>query len=234
MKKNFKRLFYVFTSILLLFFYACSESAIDNDVEETPSQPVETTPKINGYEYVDLGLSVLWATHNVGATNQWQYGGYYCWGELEQKNYYSQDTYEYYKYGSYVDIGTEISGTRYDVARMQWGNPWRLPTEAEVKELLDNCTCVVNIQGHGVGNSFYEEVVCAEFTGPNGNKIILPLSGYKLYNAVDDKKQEGTYLTGTKIDRAYIYTLDVSDNSSIGWMGFRYMGYSVRPVANKN
>ena len=222
--------------VLATYFYSCNVDdgyETPDNFEEQPLPPVDNTPKINGYEYVDLGLSVLWATHNVWAKNKWRYGGYYSWGEIEEKSYYSKDTYDYYKNGSYVNIGTNISGTRYDVAKMKWGDPWRLPTEAEVRELVEKCSCVVCIQGHGDANG-YEEVVCAEFTGPNGNKIILPLSGSIIYNATDKKKQEGCYMTGSNTGRSYIYTLEVGSDCYVSSMGIRYIGYSVRPVAQKN
>ena len=43
----------------------------------------------NGHEYVDLGLSVKWATMNVGASAPQESGDYYAWGELEPKEVYN-------------------------------------------------------------------------------------------------------------------------------------------------
>lgn len=75
-------------------------------------------------------------------------------------------------------------------------------------------------------------VIGGEFTGSNENTIFLPFAGYKIYTGVTEKHNEGNYLTGTKTERAYIYLLDLSfDNSNVGWMGIRYLGYSVRPVS---
>ena len=47
---------------------------------------ISTTNTVNGYEWVDLGLSVKWATNNVGADNPSDYGGYYAWGETRTKS----------------------------------------------------------------------------------------------------------------------------------------------------
>ena len=77
---------------------------------------------------IDLGLpsGTKWACCNVDDTRSKQrpenYGSYYAWGEVKSKDYYSQDTYEYYKDGKYVIIGSEIVGTNYDVAHVKWGS----------------------------------------------------------------------------------------------------------------
>ena len=60
----------------------------------------------NGYAYVDLGLSVKWATCNVGATKPEEYGDYFAWGEVEPKEKYDWSTYKYY-------AGTESGLTKY-------------------------------------------------------------------------------------------------------------------------
>ena len=89
---------------------------------------------------VDLGLSVCWAGWNVGASSPEEYGDYYAWGETIDKSDYTEDSYQYYNGSDYVNIGSNISGTRYDVARAQWGGSWRMPTNAEFEELINRCT----------------------------------------------------------------------------------------------
>ncbi|MGM9816741.1 MAG: hypothetical protein ACI304_06750, partial [Lepagella sp.] len=54
-------------------------------------KPKPTTGSHNGYEWVDLGLSVKWATKNVGATSPSDYGDYYAWGETSTKSSYTED-----------------------------------------------------------------------------------------------------------------------------------------------
>ena len=79
---------------------------------------------INGHEVVDLGLSVNWATCNIGATKPEECGDYFAWGETSPKDVYTEETYLYYNAANnrkVIDIGTEISGTEYDAARKQWG-----------------------------------------------------------------------------------------------------------------
>ena len=70
---------------------------------------------------VDLGLpsGTIWAGWNVGATSPEEYGDYYAWGEIATKKEYSEESYKYYNKttGEYVNLGGNISGTKYDVAR---------------------------------------------------------------------------------------------------------------------
>lgn len=89
---------------------------------------------------VDLGLSVLWAKCNVGANTPEEYGDYYCWGEVATKNGYFESNYFRYVGTRYFNsIGTDISGMKYyDAATAKMGTPWRMPTSAELSELVKN------------------------------------------------------------------------------------------------
>ncbi|MBO4315774.1 MAG: hypothetical protein J5867_07425, partial [Prevotella sp.] len=82
------------------------------------------------HQAVDLGLpsKTKWASCNVGATKPEEYGGYYAWGETEEKEVYDESTYKYYQNDEYVNLGSDISGTEYDVAHVKWGGNWRMPT----------------------------------------------------------------------------------------------------------
>ena len=107
----------------------------------------------NGHEYVDLGLSVRWATMNVGAQAPQESGEYYAWGELEPKDVYEWVTYSFRtagdtvydvqlsKYNTKKNHGTVDNNTRLlkadDVANVKWGGGWRYPTIAEIEELMD-------------------------------------------------------------------------------------------------
>lgn len=106
-------------------------------------------------KYVDLGLSVKWATFNVGADKPEDYGDYYAWGEIYKKDHYYWSNYKYckggedlltkycniskYGYRGYTDDKTVLD-LGDDVAYVNWGGDWRMPTDAEWSELLDNCT----------------------------------------------------------------------------------------------
>ena len=133
-----------------------------------------STPKLeNGHDYVDLGLSVKWATCNVGATKPEQRGGYFAWGETESRSYFVTDNYKWgwgyiTKYNDEDDlIELELSD---DAAHVNWGGNWRMPTRAEFDELLTNCVWSLSLQNDVEWYKVTSKI--------NGNSIILPYSGY--------------------------------------------------------
>ncbi len=124
---------------------------------------------------VDLGLSVKWAACNIGANSPEEYGNYYAWGEVEPKNDYIIDNYKFAKkkYGYYdyeLPNGlSDITGTEFDAAKVNWGNNWRMPTKLDFLELINNTTFVI---------TNYKGVEGIRIIGPNGNSIFIPNAGY--------------------------------------------------------
>ena len=155
----------------LLLLCVCSCGKDDGDEPSGGKAP-------QSVEAIDLGLSVKWASCNVGAQEAWEYGGIYAWGETEEKDDYSQETYKYYdsKTEKYINIGNDIKGTKYDVAHVKWGGKWRMPTGNEMRELISKCS---------FSNTTVNGVKGTECIGPNGNKIFIPFAphqyGTKLY-----------------------------------------------------
>ena len=165
---------------------------------------------INGHEAVDLGLSVKWATCNIGANNPEELGEKYHWGEIEppteKSRFYDEEKgfvdhtiiglhyRQGYKRWRYKEDGKtrsiiiyNISGSdMYDVARHKWGTKWRMPRVAEVDELIDECTWEPMKIGDQCG---------CKITGKNGNSIFLPT----------DQGFVGHYLTS-------LYRIDTSDS----------------------
>ena len=120
---------------------------------------------------VDLGLSVMWADINIGADCDTDFGWYLAWGETREKDHYNFDNYKYSEEGkgqSTIDIGSEISGTSYDMATSLWGQVWRLPTEEEMEELIESCEWRWTEK---------DDVMGVSVKGPNGNSIFLPAGG---------------------------------------------------------
>ncbi len=152
----------------------------------------------NGHEYVDLGLSVKWATCNVGAAKPEDFGGYYAWGETYSKVLYTWKNYRFRASGnSYSDIKfskyeddvySAILGKKVnkitldkadDVANQEWGGDWRMPSKEEIEELVWNCDWVwTTLNGvNGVR-------ITSNVEGYTDRSIFIPASGYK-----DDSKQ---------------------------------------------
>ncbi len=139
----------------------------------------------NGHDYVDLGLSVKWATCNIGATTLEAYGNYYAWGETDTNKTYSWDTYKYgstlTKYNDSDSIATLEAAD--DAAVRNWGGKWRMPTDAEWEELMNKCTCTWTTKNGVKGH---------EVKASNGNAIFLPAAGC-YYDDKSIKDGYGTY-----------------------------------------
>ena len=177
-------------------------------VDETP-----TTGFHNTHEWVDLGLSVKWATCNVGANRPEDYGEYYAWGETSTKIIYLDDNST-----AWNKRMEDIKGTNRDVAFVEWGGNWRMPTKEEFDELRKKC----NWKWTGSG---------CEVTGPNGNSIYLPAAGYR-YGEYFCDGLYGRYWSSTPYseDTRYAYYLFFdSDYQRTVWCS-RNIRHTVRPV----
>ena len=209
---------------------------VTNDIIRYGEEKEFKTKEENDDRWVDLGLSVLWAAYNVGASSPEEYGGYYAWGETSTKSDYTWENYKYreknYYSGDYWTwtgkfIGNEISGTSYDVAHVTWGDGARMPTHTEVMELVDNCTFT--------GGS-YNGVSGNYVTGPNGNSIFLPFAGIRGYGYHESEGRggsfwSGTYQDGTDGENAYCFGCGEAEGD---WgYGPRCFGLSVRSVTDK-
>lgn len=142
---------------------------------------------------VDLGLSVKWADHNVGASTESEVGGRYLWGDptgASDTPTFNSDTY------SQPDL-TEISGTKYDIATVQWGSQWRLPTYNEIKELIDNTSYQWTSR-----NGTYGGLFTSKKKGYTDKSIFIP---YYYYNSSTGSRG-GSIWSGTlyRSDRANI------------------------------
>ena len=170
------------------------------------------------HEYVDLGLpsGTLWATCNVGATTPEAYGDYFAWGETTPKDIYSGDTYTY-------SDNPEILPSDHDAATTNWGSDWRMPTQAEFQELLDNTTVTWTQQ-----NGVYGRL----FTGSNGNSLFLPAAGCRSNSSLYSAGSYGYYwsssLNTDNPSNAWLLSFN-SGNFSM-YNNSRYVGRSVRPV----
>ena len=160
--------------------------------EEKPAPVVEKRKKAAvtsgthaGREWVDLGLSVKWATCNVGASSPTGYGNYYAWGETSSKSSYDWDNCKTMK-RSLSDIRGNSS---YDAARANWGGSWRLPTKAECDELVNNCTRQWTTQNGVKGMRFTSK--------RNGNSIFLPAAGDRYGTSTISVGEFGIYWSST-------------------------------------
>ena len=185
-------------------------------------QDLSVSGTINGHDYVDLGLSVKWATCNVGASSPSDYGDYFEWGTSTTSSLYIQeDSVAYVTYDE--NIGDIAGDARYDAARANWGSSWRLPTKAELEDLRDKCTWEwVVLDGH----KGYK------VTGRNGNSIFLPAAGSHSGTVAFDGEY-GCYWSSTpdKNDMKSAYELALTAYHQEVNSSPRACGISVRPVS---
>lgn len=192
-------------------------------------------------EYVDLGLSVKWATFNVGASKPEEYGDYYAWGETATKNNYEWDSYRWcegsettlIKYCNRSSYGKTDAKTvlddEDDVAHVKWGGNWRMPTVSEQVELRDNCKWTWTTRN---GVSGY--LVTSKKSGYTDRSIFLPAAGYMAQSKTYNVGYSCCYWSSTLRTDSYPYFAwcYFSTSEITGWdsLGYRNCGRSVRPV----
>ena len=165
------------------------------------------------YEYVDLGLpsGLKWAKCNVGAKTETDYGDYFQWGEIEPHdadtpydwaNYKYGDGWNFSKYNTLTLCGETPDGKTTldledDAARANMGGDWRMPTQTEIQELLDNTTneWVIDFNGSGVnGMKFISKA--------NGNSIFIPASGFRAGSLFNSQGNSG-YVWSSSLNSIY-------------------------------
>ena len=223
-----KKVFYMLLYVASVALIGCKK---DNN-EPEPDQ------KENGHEYVDLGLSVKWATMNVGATTPEGYGDYFAWGETTTKSTYEWSTYKYCgdnltmtKYCTDSYYGTVDDKTTLDpeddAARVNWGGNWRMPTYDELDELIDenNCTWTWTTQ-----NNVNGYLVTSKKPGYTDKSIFLPSVGFRNNSDLYQEGSNGYYWSSSLKSSNSAYDLYFG-SSLMSWDYYdRYHGQSVRAV----
>ena len=205
----------------------------------TPNTPTEPENTENGHEYVDLGLSVKWATCNVGATKPEEYGDYFAWGETQPKSYYDWSNYKwcngsddtqtkYCTNSSYgiVDHKTVLEAAD-DAATVNWGGSWRMPTKAEQNELRTECTWTWTTEN---GLNGYR--ITSNKAGYTDKSIFLPAAGARYCSDLLNAGSYGFYWSSS-LRTDYPYNAEgwcfLSDYKDLIYDSRNY-GRSVRPV----
>ncbi len=206
-------------------------------------------------EAIDLGLpsGTKWASCNVGASSPEEYGGYYAWGETEEKDVYNWSTYKWmnegqsswsqinkytfadgqtsacwYRDGTFIGDGKTTLDPEDDVATVKWGSGWQMPTCEQMEELYTQCSSEwITLNG----------VYGRKFTGPNGNSIFLPAAGFRNDAGLHFAGSDGDYWSRSLYTFYSDYAYGLYFHSGgIYWSndGYRSDGQSVRPVRVPN
>lgn len=171
------------------------------------------------HDYVDLGLSVKWATKNVGALSPYDHGNNYAWGETTTKSDYTEENYKILK----LSIGDIEGNPQYDAARANWGESWRMPTVTEFQELIDNCIWKWTTQGNHRGYRVTSKI--------NGHSIFLPaLMGIYETDCYFCSYRSSTLIKSDIHVDNYVLFIDSTNNRPAIHKELLYNGLPVRPV----
>lgn len=176
------------------------------------------TGYMDGYEWVDLGDGVKWATCNVGALSPSESGKYFAWGEVTEKEEYTQSNYKIYSRNVLDSNGRLFP--EYDAATVNMSEGWRMPTSGEFKQLIEKYTWLYFTLN---GIAGYKVV------GKNGNYIFLSCAGGKDEDGLSSYGVEGRYRTCTSGSNL-IFNLTCYQFSS----SWDYRGLSVRGVVKES
>lgn len=219
------------------------ESLLKEKQEEINTPSKNTSGVENGHKWVDLGLSVKWATCNVGASKPEYAGDYYAWGEVVTKREYNSDNYKHsglFAIKKYVtDKGKGLVGngkvdgkssldSEDDVAHVKWGGTWRIPTKEELEELRVECTWKWTYN-----NGVYGCEVTSNKAGFKDCSIFIPASGYKTGKDLRNNNEIGYFWSNTletdgSQSSAWRLAFDDFD-ANVTYM-FRSRGLPIRPV----
>ncbi len=185
-----------------------------NSVSNSFDVPPMEEGNVPNHTYVDLGLpsGKKWATTNIGADTEYEYGLFFAWGEINTKTDYNPSLY---------------TGGSLDTAKELWGNYWTVPSASDFEELMNQCTWTTTTR-NGIKGS--------EVQGPNGNTIFLPWSGWINSTSIISRGSEGIYWSST-LDGDGARELRVGEafwdqTPGIPWIGTDGLsgGRNIRPV----
>ena len=232
-------------------------TTVDGEKQATTSVRVFGTGINNGHPYADMGLSVNWATYNIGTDTPAGWGDKFAWGETEPKEEYTWATYKFMqegyadrehitKYtqddgrwsingiwwddeGNFIGDGITQLEPQDDAAIVNWKGSWRMPTKAEQIELVENCYFSLVIKD-GIEGYVYTSKI-------NGESIFFPFANSSSSGYPSGLEYWGDYWSSTLY--YYPYFAHISDiihytYNRYTWVGWsyaeRYRGLSVRPV----
>lgn len=205
---------------------------------KTRNFTTQSKPETPTGRYVDLGLTsgTLWATMNVGAKKPEQYGNYYAWGETKPKDNYTWSTYRWYDSvnSGYYPYFTKYTGDNNGnidkitldanddaaYAHPDWGEEWRMPTQAQLDELIRECE-VSYEQRNGVWGYLFSR---------NNKSVFFPFAGYWSGAAVYSTESYANYWSRTLNDKSFYYSFAWSLSEAHLDSQWRNCGLPVRAV----
>lgn len=210
---------------------SCENSSANNGNDPNDNEVSEASGIIDGYEYIDLGLSVKWARYNIGASSPEEYGTYHRFSSTSNS---TSNLYDDLIAAGYFGGNKSVCGSKFDTATDEWGNNWQMPSKEHFEELIQSCKQEVVT---------YKNVKGILFTSnKNMNTIFFPYAGYYWRNSnygweECDLGTVGRYLSGfLRQCNAYIQdamSICMSDSRiEEDYCEIYDFKFSIRPVAS--
>lgn len=222
---------------LLLFVNRPWSASSPEFIKDLPEVNVSTgVGKVNGFDYVDLGLpsGTKWARCNVGASQPWEYGEFFAWGEIIAKEAYYQYNLRFNEGGdetfalSKYDGAVTVLLPEDDAASVNMGASWRMPTKEETEELARHCVWE---------RAMLNGVPGEKIIGMNGNSIFLPYTGFRYKNEYREEGWSASFWTSSldpaHPEKAYYLYSGISDGVDVHKQIMeieRYPGTAIRAV----
>ena len=181
----------------------------------------QSCPDNNHPHVIDLGLSsgTKWACCNIDAKAPHDIGGFYAWGETEEKDVFSPKNYDN-SIGAFFSRVIHLDDS-HDVASVKWGDAWHMPSLEQLNELIGNCSYKWETVKGMTGMMF---------VGKNGNSLFLPAGGKKIDFSWNSKGTYGFYWSDTEYDKSTAHYLYFYEGKIGSFKGTMPIGCLVRPV----
>lgn len=197
--------------------------------EKAADEKAAEAKRIAEYERlhgVDLGLSVRWATCNVGASKPEEYGRYFAWGDVSGQTW--NGSWSGGGFSSYprYELSNDNLNPEYDAAHVNLGGKWRMPTRGEFEELINNCKVVWTTINGVKGRLF-----TSKKSGFENKSIFLPAAGFGNNSSLNNAGSKGYYWSSTFDNGRSAWNLYFSSDRVYTDNYLRFFGRSVRPVS---
>ena len=203
-----------------------------NEEAKDPAVEAGLCPDTHHPHSIDMGDAGKWSCCNVGASAPWEFGKYYAWGEINDKDSYNWGTYEHSdgNSSSCHELGNDIAGTQYDAANVngEWEGEWRMPSYKQLMLLINNDKITTEW-------IIVNEVGGRKFTSPDGKSIFLPAAGHRWNANLYDKGNNGYYWTSTlkANSSTSAYYFNFYRGGVEVWDGERFYGMCIRPLSDE-
>lgn len=193
----------------------------------------ENSSSQSGPEMIDLGLSVKWAACNLNAVRPEDSGSYFSWGDVKGQTWDGSQWSDTGFWDSNVPAyELDDQGNlkpEFDAAHEILGGSWRMPTKAEIQELIDNCSCTRTDDYNGTGIAGV--IFTSKIEGYTDRSIFIPAASYGLTTLLQEPESFYGLNWSSSFNEGKAWSL-VFDRDNVETYDFdRIVGMTIRPVS---